>query len=344
MECWTLLPHYSIRNGKLLFLNSVEVAINFTNELLMCIRINGFIKKGELEKQESRIAFEALKNRGILYCVCDSKEKKESLQDYSLIIQPHCDDFVFSCGATIAKEQSINQHLQSDVITVFSEYAFINCPWNNQANINDGDYSKLRIIENELCGNELNLHFYYLGLEDAGRRSRSTESLFCNNRLSRNDQDMVKTIQMKLEEIFKERNIPEKVYIPSAVGWHRDHLIVHNAVTQWLRARQYKGQIYMYEDYPYCDNGRYWYWERIHQLQEMYNMKPIYHNVEEVIHKKVSLYNYFRSQFKESSIQEIRKNIIQLSVSTGYEGRAMGDLELLKENSMYERVWSLSYE
>ena len=340
LDKWALLPHYSVKKQKLLFLNSIEVFVELTNEILDQLRLKKYIEQDILTDNKSRVLFEALKSRGILYCIYNQVIKKELCNNHIMIIQPHCDDFVFSCGATIAKEQSISQGFQALVVTAFSKYSFLNCPWRDKTNMSDRDYSNLRLIENELCSNDLNLALMYMNLEDAGKRSKNADNLFAHNRLYRSDQHMEDVVVQKLKLLFSEDCSPIKIYIPFAIGQHRDHLIVHNAAMKLIQDINYTGQVFLYEDYPYCDNGRYIYWERLHQLSKLYNITPVYNTVDDVLCKKINLFNYFRSQIKQSNIKEIKKIVNQLSMSTGFEGYVLGHIKTPTGKNLYERVWA----
>ncbi|MCB9771756.1 MAG: PIG-L family deacetylase [Candidatus Omnitrophica bacterium] len=177
----------------------------------------------------------------------------ESKNHYrAVILSPHLDDAVFSCGGEIAKLRYEGKVL---VINIFTKYL--------------EDAKKAAVVLGaeryaEESGAAKTLDYEYKNLDelDAFFRLpiyRSIGNIF--RPIGPVDLEYCKTLQQIL---FKElENLSfERVYVPLAIGWHVDHYLTFLAMQDFAA----KNKVYFYEDAPYCfiDTATN---SRLHQIQ-----------------------------------------------------------------------------
>lgn len=119
MKDYIYSPFYSIKNNKLLYLDSYEIF--------------------ELPKEE-KIKKRLLIEEGALLEKTYIKQQKKS----ALILEPHPDDFALS-----ALGYTLNQY-NAIVGNIFTKTDINNFPWKNYINITQNQYEKLRIEESIL--------------------------------------------------------------------------------------------------------------------------------------------------------------------------------------------------
>lgn len=174
-------------------------------------------------------------------CFWISELKGQSLdkQHYvAVVISPHLDDAVFSCGGMIAKWTSTGRVLVINVFTHFPAFSGKTV----------AALSESRHQEELAAASLLDYEILNLGETDAFlRRSeyRSPARLFG---------DPVPEDLAYLPELTRKLDIAlsaisfDAVYAPLGIGWHVDHTLCHLAARSWIE----RTTVFFYEDAPYC--------------------------------------------------------------------------------------------
>ncbi|MFT4582953.1 MAG: LmbE family N-acetylglucosaminyl deacetylase [Gammaproteobacteria bacterium] len=155
----------------------------------------------------------------------------------AVVIAPHYDDAVFSCGGLIAESVKKGNVLVVNVFTN-SEGGAMPCV------VGDAE----RLAEEQAAGASLGFETRSFGFQDAALRrtgSHSTARLFSPP--TESDVDLIKTIAAAFENILSSVTA-EKVFAPLGVGWHIDHVLCHLAIRMVKPA----APMLFYEDAPYC--------------------------------------------------------------------------------------------
>ncbi len=168
-----------------------------------------------------------------------------------LIISPHLDDAVLSCGDLIHKLNSEGNII--DVVTVFSKDAsdlsssairfHYNCFLPNMP-------MKHRKIEDKKAHKLLNCGSIYLNLLECLYRKNNNEFLYPDldniYHLEKKDTKIIKTVEEKLLKIVNNYDI---VLCPMGLGGHADHLVCNKAVNNIKK--QINGKLFFYEEVAY---------------------------------------------------------------------------------------------
>lgn len=168
-----------------------------------------------------------------------------------LIISPHLDDAVLSCGDLIHKLH--NEDNIIDVVTVFSRDAkFLssaairfhsNCFLPNTP-------MKHRKQEDKKAHKLLHCGSMYLNLLECLYRKNNNEFLYPDldniYHLEDNDKYIIKCVEKKLLKIINNYDI---VLAPMGLGGHADHLVCNKAINN-IRS-QINGELYFYEEVAY---------------------------------------------------------------------------------------------
>jgi LmbE family N-acetylglucosaminyl deacetylase len=156
----------------------------------------------------------------------------------AVIISPHLDDAVFSCGGLIAKLALEGPVL---VLNLFTHY-LANLKIHG-AVLGDGRYQ-----EEANAARFLGFESRTLGELDAPFRRkayRQLGNLFrppCNE-----DMQWLPEFRLKLFAVLVEFDF-DQIYVPLGIGWHVDHVLAHMAFEPWAQHHQ----LLYYEDAPYC--------------------------------------------------------------------------------------------
>ncbi len=167
--------------------------------------------------------------------------RKTRLKAYyeNVIISPHLDDAVYSCGGLISQKPG-----QCLVINVFTSF-----PKSERKSI--VDLNSNRNEEEVAAQHYLDFDSICLGFEDAVFRQPSYQKAFqlFGDPISQ-DAITSRAIGERLAEIFREVNA-DNVYFPLGIGWHVDHLICfHLGIA--LHSDLKNSRILFYEDTPYA--------------------------------------------------------------------------------------------
>lgn len=158
----------------------------------------------------------------------------------AVVVSPHYDDAVFSCGALI--HECVTRRRQSVlVLNVFTECSDTS---RNTARL----AVEARRREEARAAELLGFDTLSLRLLDAAHRSndgRAGRRLFSAPGVE--DSSVLASLTLRLRQFLSSTAIGT-VYAPLAVGWHVDHVLCHRAIT----AVQPACDLLWYEDAPYC--------------------------------------------------------------------------------------------
>jgi LmbE family N-acetylglucosaminyl deacetylase len=225
---------------------------------------------------------------------------KKSEQSW-LVLSPHSDDAALSIGGLISRFSH-----ESD-ITVLTLIGPSRC-----AGTCDPLYGNTKIVteirkeEDKLYGmiasvsiNTADIEDVELYVDDAGKR-------WADHIMDRPDQHRINLFQCAIEKYLTKNGMPDKIFLPLAVGAHGDHAATHIAFEN-LRTKSSifssKPQIFYYEDLPYsafepmCLQRR---------LSEIKSISPV--NVEINFAEKMHGISIYRSQYLLSEIDPVLRD------------------------------------
>ncbi|HNC51722.1 MAG TPA: PIG-L family deacetylase [Accumulibacter sp.] len=155
----------------------------------------------------------------------------------AVIVSPHLDDAVFSCGGEIARLTRQGRVL---VINVFTRYL-------GEAKRYGMVVGAQRLREDVAAARSLGFESLNLDELDAPFRHEAYRSV---GKLFRPPVDDVEYLGKLRERVFSclAGMDFERIYLPLAIGWHVDHMLVYEAFSPWAT----RAHCYYYEDAPYC--------------------------------------------------------------------------------------------
>lgn len=180
-----------------------------------------------------------------------------------VLIQPHPDDLAYSIGGCIIKKMFGPDPL---AITVFSRSESTKKPIDN--------VSEVRKNEDKAYFKSVGIRHIDLDLPDSSIRPF--------------DYSMDTLVRVK-NELHKIIPPCADVFVPMAIGYHIDHLIVREA------SRNFKNKTY-YEDIPYSFR----YNPNIEK-----DMKLLSINISDVVHTKVARLGLYESQMDENTVKQV---------------------------------------
>jgi LmbE family N-acetylglucosaminyl deacetylase len=190
--------------------------------------------------------------------------------------------------------------------------------------MDDDSYSDLRAVEDRLCLEYLSGDLTFLEYKDALCRGLHVGLLFSREGIFKKDRALIPGISERIREIINRYN-PAKVFLPAAVGWHYDHRLAYMAAVDTLKeikaGNRNPPEIFLYEDYPYCDESRTNYWGRLEELSKELDMKPRYVDVTDYIDHKAVLINFYKSQLLDMNFNRIRRKMVRLAEATVIEAK-----------------------
>lgn len=232
-----------------------------------------------------------------------------------LVISPHLDDAVLSCGDYINHMVGIGNTV--DIITVFSgsvnekELSFAAQQFHNNCFLL-ADAMKIRKKEDINAAFFLKTNNYYLDFPECLYRKDDIGNIYPNLKdiyhfENERDQDMLKQVSESLKQSINNYDI---ILVPLALGNHADHLLVNKAV---MRIKTIiKGKVYYYEDVPYTcyyyknNNVSDWGEKMLSQIIQL---------SQHDFNQKISAVLYYRSQLNIlwSNYKEMLKQLDKLS-------------------------------
>lgn len=337
------LPHYRVIDEGVWFLDTVDTHITVARELFRPAQENRIFSAQQLEACIDKSLTARLLREGVMVPIQVGVpgEAKQNNNGDILVIQPHSDDFALSCGAVMAKFKSEGYHIHC--LTLFSKHSQRGFPWRDKVKMDDDSYSDLRAKEDRLCLEYLSGAVTFLGYKDALCRGLHVGFLFSREGIFKKDRALIPGMSERIGEIINRYNVT-KVFLPAAVGWHYDHRLAYMAAVKALKeikaGNRKPPEIFLYEDYPYCDESRTTYWERLDELAKELDMKPHYVDVTDFIDDKAVLINFYKSQLVDMNFSQIRQKMARLAEATVIEAKfQQGNYS--HHMPMAERLWQV---
>lgn len=331
------LPQYTIEKDEVIFLNKYHTGIRVNG------RLNNYIRDGlitaDLEEVISLETIQQLLANGIIIpWEPKLKHSNKINKKRGLVIQPHSDDAAFSCGGTI-QYLIEEKDMEIDLLTIFSHQKYSGSPWSKYFDLDDLSYQNIRKSEDGLLSRYIGCNLNYLDYEDASARSRL--SVISKSGLLRQDMNIKALLKNDLSNYLIDYD-PQLVLFPFSIGLHRDHLTVHVACMELLKELLLSCDIYMYEDYPYCNTSRYAYSSRVYEVSSLEKIQTIYINIQNYLLTKAISYNFYRSQLINHSFKQIQEEVNNTALSVVFEGRIQKDIKT--DGLTYaERLWRVNH-
>ncbi len=231
-----------------------------------------------------------------------------------LVIEPHSDDGVFSCGGTLLCMAENGAEVSS--LCIFSK---------------GGKNEEIRREENSFVWNEIfKSRVEFAELPDAPYRGPG------HSGVEGNPYDLGAFLKVRRIIERKLRNEqPDIVLGPLGAGSHVDHVFVNMALKSLHKDNNYFS-LWFYEDFPYSNSERYFFIKPLMNLKKEIDITPRYFDITDKSEDKVSLYMAYLSQHNKMR-SEVREGLLRYGEAIGLEGIYMG--RSLAENCRYERFW-----
>lgn len=156
----------------------------------------------------------------------------------AVIISPHLDDAVFSCGGAIAQMVEEGPVL---VLNLFTRYL-------SEVRVRGVVLGEERYQEEADAANFLGFESRNLGELDVSFRRKAYKKL---GNIFRppvaEDVEWLPALRENVFAILAELDY-EQLYVPLGIGWHVDHVLTYQLFEPWAGQKQ----ILYYEDAPYC--------------------------------------------------------------------------------------------
>lgn len=236
-----------------------------------------------------------------------------------LILSPHSDDAVLSCGASMALWQQ-----QGESVVVFTIFdGTITPPWSTYTDElvakwgNPPDIGRLRRAEDEAALAKLGaanlaahlLEAHYRRSNDGVWLYTSYDALF--GEVHPADDTLATAVLAQLTANFEPRHYT--VVSPLAIGRHVDHQLTFEAAKRLVRAGH---DVMFFEDYPYAAISSS-YWDRMNELS---GLEPVLiAGDSRTMMTKIEALSYYRSQipalFSDSANMAV--DVIDFARQTG---------------------------
>lgn len=176
-----------------------------------------------------------------------------------LVLSPHLDDAVLSCGDHILEWK--RQGHEVTVVSIFTKFQDRFISESAKESLVKGGYKNAKECEGERkkedvkAMKQLGVNYSHFGFIDGWFRIHNDKPVYENSQLfsgeiSSNDKSLMMSIKNKVSKYNKF----QKVITPFGVGKHADHLIIRNIAQQIFT----KDQIVYYLDQPYYLNKNNW--------------------------------------------------------------------------------------
>lgn len=174
-----------------------------------------------------------------------------------IFISPHLDDVVLSCGGTLA--HLAQRRAKVILVTVFTADRRLGAPLSplaqqlHQAWGEENLPFELRRQEDKRTADYLGIECRWLDFADAIYRYpelRNSDELFLRQFDPRAD-PCLELIRDAIWQLINDHS-GAVVFAPLGLGYHRDHLVVHQALEEISGMTSAASAYYYYEDYPYA--------------------------------------------------------------------------------------------
>lgn len=332
------LPHYTIDNGRVMFLESVDLGVVVSKKLSELVAKNNTFSLQEIERCIDRKSLAKLFSEGVMVGFKTRVPGSGSGNGDILVFQPHSDDLALSCSAGMTKfkyENNYNIHC----VTVFSHHSVKGFPWLGEVTMDDNSYSELRKMEDRIALDYLSSEVTFWEYEDALKRGTPMGVVILREGIFKREEELIPGISKEIVEIV-EKHQPVMIFIPAAIGWHYDHRITYMAAIDALKGLGGSFEVFLYEDFPYCES-RYNYWSRLEEISAELWLEPIYLDIADFINDKSVLVNFYKSQLKGVNLSQVKQRIAEIARSTVIEGRFRHRKSITPGMALAERFWQV---
>ncbi len=328
-----LLTHYYLKSNKLYYLKQYELPLVLTDSLASMLRQGHNIKMSDLTRKTDKHLFQQLISYGAVCKVFKQDEGVINKKEKILFVQSHGDDCVLSCGGLLSGLPGT-----VSIATIFSDYSIDYFPWKDVIKLNPEKYTVVRKEEDIAAAKYLNTNVIFLDYPEALKRGMAYP--ISKQGLLKKEQKFADELYLNMLRVIEDIK-PDKVFFPAGIGWHIDHQLCFSIAEKILNLHEdLSGKLYLYEDYPYCNNNRYDYCQRHLDLQNQYRLAPHYVNIEENLNAKSTLINFYKSQFRNWSFQHIKKDISEYAKAIAIEAKFFHGIQL--GYVFAERFWKIN--
>ena len=227
-----------------------------------------------------------------------------------VILAPHYDDFILSLGG-LADIWQVND-VEVENIIVFSLTNYLNNRINyfNDLSENIPKISALKHQEElkALSGlGKINVRKF--DFPDAS--ARCLKKLVGGNKpldFSQKDREIINNLA---EKISLDLNRPIQLFIPLAIRYHQDHLLIRQAFLSALsQSKNRVAEIFFYEDLPYADTNRKE-WRPIKDFIRKNELIPITYPIN--LKKKLALIEFYPSQIDKTFYTGLIRRALKLA-------------------------------
>lgn len=156
----------------------------------------------------------------------------------AVIVSPHLDDAVFSCGGEIARLVTEGPVLVLNLFTRYlSEVKVRGVVLGDERYQEEADAARFLGFESRTLG-ELDVSFRRDAYRKLGNIFRPPVA---------QDMDWLPTLREKVFAVLAGLDY-QQLYVPLGIGWHVDHVITHLLFEPWAGRKN----LLFYEDAPYC--------------------------------------------------------------------------------------------
>lgn len=235
-----------------------------------------------------------------------------------ILMSPHPDDISFSMGGMILKN---NKEIEFIICDVFNEKKY------NVINMTGDEAGSIIMKEETEAVKKMHINNVVLNYKDAYARKKCKLSDVFGKKVSGE--------QIAQEAIYEEVNQsigriigrirPDAVFAPLGCGWHKDHLIVKQAVEECYK-NGHNFNLYFYEDMPYSANSV-WLSEALENASLHYVLEEVIIKIDDVLDEKNELLEIYRTQIKSRDIRLMHTY-----------------MKSIQRNSSCERFWRIKQE
>lgn len=236
------------------------------------------------------------------------------------VISPHSDDAALSIGGTLA---ALGDSVEISLLTMIgpSRCAGTCAPLYGDVET----VTHIRTAEDDLYGEFIGAKVECANIQDVEMYVDANGSRWAERIMETPDDFRLKLYVFELKKYF-EKNTPDVILAPLAVGAHGDHAATHLALWSLLPELLKKTpatRVLFYEDLPYCQYDQL---ALVKRLKDFNNLKPVTIKIDAT--QKARGVSIYRSQYVAADIAwDILEYAEKLSA---------------KEGMYVERLWELS--
>jgi len=242
----------------------------------------------------------------------------------NIFISPHFDDAVLSSGGTLA-------HLAGNgadvlLVTVFTADLAKGTevpPLARELHEKWGEAKyphKMRGLEEKKIAEHLGAKYLWLDVLDAMYRYPTMQAWMeqLKSDFEPRKDASFETVRERLANIIEEYP-GATVFAPLGLGYHRDHLIVHEALEDIKQMTSVANRYYYYEDYPYAAEANIQ--ERLKQLE--WSAKAFTIDIMETLEERVHLIKMYPSQLSMlfGDLDSVHKAVNAYATRVGVNGK-----------------------